>query len=456
MLKATKIFDFIFWPFIFLLLLILNYSSGHLNSDNGVFLSGAWSLINNLNIYKDFFSFSTPGTYYLIWAVWKIFGVSYGAALSIALLLLFTSACLIFKIAAQLNKKGAYLAVIIFCLSSASWPIITSHIFCLPFILGAAYLIIIALKKNKINLICLAGLLAGIAVLFLQTIGLATIAGLAIFLLWIYINKKDALNFKNLIGFICISLAPILILFLKWPPLFLFDKLIKFPALNYSNTISISYWLLSANLIFLSVFFYILNKSHRQNMVIKLLFIWQILLFLTTASYPDFEHLAFVSAPLIILFSVLIIEFLKNKLGPKFLLTFGISLSFIFYLSFYLIEAIVYLSFPSQSIIDFLNNNCHDKYIYAGPFLPEFYFETRKLNPGPSQWLLTNQHPEEYFLETASDLERIKPDCAIVNYKMVEKFNYNKNNAVDNYLKNYYQEIRKFNETLILKRIDTK
>lgn len=453
MLKTTKIFDFFFWSFIFLLLLLLNYSHGHLNADNGVFLSGAWSLINNLTIYKDFFSFTTPGTYYLILAVWKIFGVSYGAALVIALLTLLASAWLIYKITAQLNKQASYLAVTIFCLTSASWPIITSHVFCLPFILGAVYLIIIGLKKNKINLIYLAGLLSGIAVLFLQTIGLATILGLAVSLFWIYISKKNTISFKNLIGFIAFSIAPILILFLKWSPLFLFDKLIKFPLLNYSETISASYWLLSANIIFLFVFFFVLNKNRREDMVIKLLFILQIVLFLTTFSYPDFEHLIFISAPLIILFSVQVIEFIKNKLSPKFLLTFAISLSFIFYLGFYFIEAIVYLNYSDQPIIAFLNNNCHDKYIYAGPFLPEFYFETRKLNLGPSQWLLTNHHPEEYFLETAADLDRIKPDCAVVNYKVVAKFNYNKNNAVDNYLVRHYQEVKRFKETLILKRL---
>jgi hypothetical protein len=461
MFKAVKIWDFVFGAIIFFLAFFLHISYGRLNSDNGIFLAGAQSLLNNLSIYKDFFSFTTPGTYYLLAIIWQILVPSYWLAWGAALLFLLIAAFFVYKITALISRPAAYLAVLSFVITTNSWPIITSHVFCLPFIFGAIYLFLLWQDKRQPKLIYGAGLLAGISVIFLQTIGLVTLAVLIISSLYLYLREKEGRGAKQLLWLCLFSCLPIVLLFFKWSPLFLFNNLIKFPLNNYSTTVTSSYWLLGLNFLFLLFFWFILGKKElgAKVKIINLLFVWQIGLFLTALSYPDFAHISFVFAPLLIMFSVLASKLFVLKNKSLFLAGITLSGIFTFYLIFHFLLNSYLLNFPYLSLrtstpelITFIRENCQTKYIYAGPFLPEIYFETDKLTPGPSHWLLTNHHPDEYFLETREGLERYQPDCLVLNYEMVKKFNYNKNNYVDNYLNSNYQVVKSFGDTLILKR----
>ena len=50
------------------------------NLDDGVILAGAWDMYNGKKIYLDFFSYISPLSFYFIFFVWKLFGVSYFVA----------------------------------------------------------------------------------------------------------------------------------------------------------------------------------------------------------------------------------------------------------------------------------------------------------------------------------------------------------------------------------------
>src|ERR1700747_1793404 len=45
--------------------------------DEGIILQGAQRILNGQVLYRDFFSFFTPGSYYLISLVFRVFGDSY-------------------------------------------------------------------------------------------------------------------------------------------------------------------------------------------------------------------------------------------------------------------------------------------------------------------------------------------------------------------------------------------
>lgn len=463
MQTKIKTFDMFFWLIIGLLLIFLHLSHGQLNSDNGIFLAGAWSLSHHLNIYKDFFSFTSPGTYYLLLLVWKIFTINYWSAWFAAIISLLASSYYIFKITDRLNRQSSYLAVLLFCLNTISWPIITAHIFCLPFILSAIYFFILGLENNKINFIYLAGCLAGVSIIFLQTIGMATLSILILYLIWQFIINKSFINFKRLLIFILSSILPILLLFLKWSPLILFNNLIKFPLLHYTATLAPTYRLLALNFLWLSIFFLILKRKYRKSLTLKLLFIWQCILFLSTFSLPDFAHLSFVMMPLLILFSVLSQEIYSDyiKINKYFILRYFSAFTFLAYFLIYFFIAIYLASSPfftfkndTPTLITFIKENCQDQYIYAGPLLPQIYFFTQKLAPGPSHWLLTNHHSSEQFSQTLLGLKTYQPSCAIIDYKMVKKFNYNSDNEVDNYIKDNYKVFKKFNDLIIMRRIE--
>lgn len=419
-------------------------------------------MVNHLHIYQDFFAFNAPGAYYLLLGVWQIFGVSYGAAWMVGFFSLLTAAILVFKITRYFSRPAAYLATLIFSLSTIGWPIITARIFCLPLILGAIYATVLGTNRKQINFIYLAGFLGGLAVIFLQTSGLAILAVLLIFLLYQYFQKTSYLSKKRLVGFLFFSCLPIVAIFLKWTPVSLFYNLIKFPLFNYGATLTVSYWLLITIALFDLIFFLILNKYEKKSTIIKLLFFCQVALLLTAIPLPDISHILFISAPSLIMFSVLVCKLLKFKITRSWLGYFVIVLFFLysFFLTFNFVRVFLNLNYYSLSLlyeptdlIEFLNKNCQGKYIYAGPFLPSIYFDTRKLPPGPTSWLLTNHHPAEYFSATLKGLELTKPDCVVINYPMVKRFNYNRDNIVDNYLLNHYQQVEKFDYNVVLKPI---
>lgn len=70
--------------------------------------------------------------------------------------------------------------------------------------------------------------------------------------------------------------------------------------------------------------------------------------------------------------------------------------------------------------------------------MPNMYFATQKYNPSPYDLLLTQMSLHTHFDETAQILTNNPPQCALVNYKMTVKFNYQTNNHVDLFLQQNY------------------
>jgi len=99
--------------------------------------------------------------------------------------------------------------------------------------------------------------------------------------------------------------------------------------------------------------------------------------------------------------------------------------------------------FQENEAISYIKDNCEGEYIYAGPFIPGFYFETKKLNPIKYSVLITDLNTKEHFSESKEQLKDKNPYCAVLNYAIVKKFDYNKNNEVDNYIfENYEKDLR--------------
>ena len=62
-----------------------------LDSDEGLALAGAWNIFNGLLPYTDFFTYKTPGSFYLVALLIKIFGPSYWMINLFAIIILFLS-----------------------------------------------------------------------------------------------------------------------------------------------------------------------------------------------------------------------------------------------------------------------------------------------------------------------------------------------------------------------------
>ncbi|MCD4760523.1 glycosyltransferase family 39 protein [bacterium] len=456
----TKIFNLSNLYWLIIVAIIIVFHGNHiLENDEGVVLEGAWNLINNRELYIDFFEIVTPGVFYLIFWLWKIFGVSYLAANIVSMAALFLGAVGIYKISQQiisssLNKLGP----LFFVLSSAYWSVIIYHNFNICFMIWATYFFLRALNNNKYKYFIASGLLTGLSILFMQNKGLILFGALASFLLILLIKKRKKIYLHLGLCYSLFSLLPILILFLKWSPAFLYNKLIYFPLTHYFGLPGLSYKLvlLFVILILIAIHLFYKEKSclaHDETMKqmarrakkIWLLIYLQGFLLISTLPLPDHFHTTLVLFPLIALSALLGHKIIKTKIyyqilyGPFILASIIVILfpAMIFTKNFKL-----FVSETNHPVLLYIKNNCQDsKYLYAGPYMSIIYFESRQLNATPYSWLITNHHSPEQFLDARQYLKKNKPSCAILEYTGVAKYNYNKNNPLDNYiLDNYYLE----------------
>ena len=97
------------FPYIGLLITTIILHSNHpINSDEGVILAGAWDLINGKKPYTDFFAIIPPASFYVIYWLWTLFGVSYFAAKLLAIIFVFVSSVGVYKINSLFTKISPF------------------------------------------------------------------------------------------------------------------------------------------------------------------------------------------------------------------------------------------------------------------------------------------------------------------------------------------------------------
>lgn len=430
------------WPFLILVLLLF-HANHPFNSDEGIILEGAWNLINGRKLYIDFFEFVAPGSFYLIFWAWKIFGVSYFVAKSLAIIIFFLSLIGIYKISQEnLKDKLNLLPPLLFLLSSLYWPLINHNTFNIFFIVWATYFFLKGLLPNSGNNFIISGLFCGLAILFLQQRGIVLLFSFVSFLLVLFLKEKKSSWLKLNLYFILSSLLPLLV-FLNWPLKILWENLIVFPSVNYMEVGKVPFSLL---IIFLVVLCLMggLFKGERSKKI-WLLFYLQFLLLLSTIPRADLYHLSLILFPL---YSILPLSFKKiMPLSPRGKRCYYLIILLVVLIIISRARLIIYInpffcSPKDNKVISYIKDNCQNsKYLYAGPFIPGIYFETRRLNPSPYSFLITNHHTKEQFLEAKEAIKRHRPSCAVLNYGWATKFNYDKNNPLDNYILDNYKLI---------------
>ena len=433
----------LFWLLWFLfgaVFIILNFKHP-LNSDEGVILGGAWRLWNGEDLYLDFFEYIPPGSFYYIWGAWKIFGPFYWVARLASMVLVFLGGIGLYKICSRPLKikenLWCFLPVFLFLISVSFHPLVNHNTLSLVFVIWGIYFFLQGLENHRKVFFASSGLFTGVSLLFLQHRGGALVVAGMSFLLW-WIIKKQNRNFVYLGYYAGFFLLPLVFL-LKWPLQLIFDNLIIFPLSNYHdvNQISLFYFL-----IFLFLFLLLVWSGRKKMSVTQKFLAWSyFLLLLSLLSRPDFGHLSLVFP----IFGVLVVSFLDQIDSYNGVTRTVIKGEFCFLLlmlaSFCLVMFSIGYSSRDKEVFSFVENNCKKEHIYAGPFLPGFYFEVKKFNPGfyPSL-LILNKQPKK-LEQVKKTLESYRPDCAILNYDMVKKFQYDRDNPVDNWLKKEYKKV---------------
>jgi hypothetical protein len=423
-------------------LLLVLHATHLLDSDEGFILHGAWSILNGRTLYTDFFEYIAPGSFYLIAAVWKLFGAHYWIAKSIGIVAIAGAAIGVWRISQLVLAErqvtaprwAMFFGPFVLCLFSGYWPSINHNTFNLVLVVWSTFFVIRSILRGDTADAVIGGFICGIAVLFLQHRGI--IAGATSVLLLGLFRRKSAAAFA------IASLVPVAGMLLEWPASLLLENLIYFPANHYLevNRVDRSLFVLVATLIALAA--WLLRQGSSR--VVWFLMSLQVVLFVSTLQRPDLSHITLILFPLLALFPLLVTRAPVGSRASRFLLIWIAAGLLLLNVQVPVVVATRFstpLFDESQHpALKYVRENCTSSpYIYAGPFAPGYYFETGKLNPTRHSFLLSKMSTNAHFAEALRDIELRRPQCVVTNYSAADKFNYDKKNVVDEYIRSNYE-----------------
>lgn len=434
----------------FLVFLFIFHSSNAFDSDEGLILDGAWNMLHHRELYIDFFHFIPPASFFFVFAIWKIFGVSYLSAKLASVLVFFVGTIGVYKISKLFIKNSwAYLPAFVYSLLSFSWPIVNHNLYNIVCLIWTSYFILEALDTKKQNQILWAGFLSGLAILFSQSRAGIFFLGVSIALFfWPYIRKNYSYRFKLFFILPAIVLPAIVLSF--WPLDLIIEYLIVLPSKNYIAINAVDFTLFIAFLLLYIVLLLIYKKA--SDIKIKILLFIQALFIVASLTRPDFYHVSIVSFPALILIVYIVSQ--KNTIfWQKFYIVYAILFFAIMMISSFLhfYSAPIFSINRSFDFVDYVKANCPGDYLYAGPFIPSMYFATDKLNPGPYYALFTGFNTPEQFEKQAEAIIDKRPSCAVLHYGIVAKFDYDIDNPVDRYILENYEKVETFGDGMIYK-----
>ncbi|MES2764683.1 MAG: glycosyltransferase family 39 protein [Bacteroidota bacterium] len=257
-----------FFLFLSLIFLALNSNYTFNIYDEGVAVTGAMRILHGEIPYRDFWTMYAPGQYYFLAVLFKIFGQSLLIERIFSVLILWGIAVISWKIAKIFLSKNAALAIL---LLETLW--ISSYRFygsplatALLLAMMAVYYTILFLKTHNVKYIFLAGIFAGITMIFRHDLGAYIIIALSVVISAHYFHRFKSDVFKEvfksfllfLLGIFIITI-PVAAYFLSRIPLkTLTDQLITFPATTFADYRALP---------FPSIF--TLFKSHSVKEIVK-------------------------------------------------------------------------------------------------------------------------------------------------------------------------------------------
>jgi len=425
------------------LVLICLHSSHYFNSDEGAILSGAWHLLNGRELYIDFFEIIPPGSFYLVLWAWKILGVHYAVAKALGILSILLGVVAVFRIGRLFtSSRITYVPPVLYCLLSVFWVTINHNTFNAMLLAWATYFCAKNLITRSSSDAALGGLMTGLSILFLQHKGAAFFFVILFFFLFLYIRDRNKGTLKSIVSYFIFSMIPLLLL-LRWPLPILFEELVRFPSTHYLAINRVSPLLFYVGSFYILLAFWAMRGGLNRPM--QLLFTVQATLLFTTLQRADLFHTTVVLFPLL---SMTPIVYEKIQHGPRLSRFMRYA-----YGGFFSIAAVTFIvvlaiaivfimsSFRDATKNSLLLTSVKDRCssVYAGPFLPGMYYETGKLNPTKFTVLLTGYNTDQQFSSAYDELNAARPECVVVNYAMVGKFNYSKDNPVDKFIRDNYK-----------------
>jgi hypothetical protein len=442
-------FKFAYWTTLAIALMV--FKSVHdLDSDEGVILEGAWSLLNGRKLYSESFQIIAPGSFYVVAWLWRVFAPDYYLIKALASLGILLTGVAIYRTSLLFTSpesRFSYLAPVVYCLASFVWPAINHNTFNVIFLAWATYYCVKALSTGSPYSYAVAGALTGASILFLQHKGAVFFLTALTFHTCLAAREKSLTLCKGALIYAAFSLLPLVIL-LSWPASMLYEQLIDFPLHNYMRVNRVSYTPLF--ICGLYTVMAVLLLRCRLTKPVVFLFVIQSVLLATTAQRTDLSHVLMMMFPLLALTPLLDLEIKESNAAKLVRYVYAgmttFASAYIFALATFVISArpIFYdqMKAEAKPLLQYLEHTCAT--LYAGPFLPGIYFETKTLNPVSFSLLLSTFNTDAHFRKARNELEASPPECAVLDYKMVEHFHHQKTNLVDEFIQAHYRLARTF------------
>lgn len=443
----------IFWFTLSLVFILLN-SVNALDSDEGVILEGAWAIHNDKTPYIDFFEIITPGSFYINYLAWLITGPSYLASKTVGITCLMLAAVGSYASARLITgreSKYNLISPIFICLSSSFWPTINHNTYNITLLIWATYFHLLFLSGKSERALVYSGFLTGFAFLFLQhksllffiaTIGFHVARG----------SNRRIPTTLVILRYTGTFLLPIILL-MKWPPDLLAKDLFIFPANNYvavNKTSLLPFWF-ALTLTFFTFLPTIKSRNKKMTYMLAL----QCLMLPSALQRTDITHVSLAMFPTIIAIAPYLLDnpikistSSLARLIPAvtFLTLTAVSTSTLAYNA----SAVIYDNLTgnnarnnARKVLSFIQQLCPT--LYAGPFTPGLYFETRTINPTPYSVLLTGFNTQLQFEDAVRHLEKSKPKCAIIeNNRISIKYHHTIDNPVEHFIQSNYKHAYNF------------
>lgn len=446
--------------------LILLHASNGLNSDEGVVLNGAWNILNGRRPYTDFFEYIPPGAFYFFAVPWQIIGPGFWTAKVVAIAVIgagagITYACARLTSQERMDKHSKWLLVtpFAFCLVSASWPAINHNTLNVVLLLGSTYFCLRSLCHRSSIEALWAGGLTGLATVVLLHRSAALGAAFSAMLLWLAIARGRTDAWQSLATFTAGAVAPPLALLLAWDGQLLFDSLILFPMTRYATVNKVNPIFMGFLAAALLAACWLLRPHLDERTGFLLLL--QGALAATAMQRPDLAHITWCVFPLIVLAPLITRRFTSAVRSHSLRERLRAYCWLVPVLVFLLPNVVLLVSRgglfedrpASFQALRYVREHCAaEPFVYAGPFSPGLYFETRKLNPTRYSILLTDFNTGQQFDEARTALEAANPGCILTAYSMAEKFGHRKDNPVDAYISSHYQRVLQEGSLVVWRR----
>jgi hypothetical protein len=352
--------------------------------DEGLIAYGAIRILNGDIPYRNFWTLYFPGQFYLLAAVFKIFGISVKVKVFFAIAILASIICCIYILVNRFTlKKIALLSSFL----SLAW-LKTFMVYNRPsqvailFSILSCFPVFNFIHTNRNKWLIAAGILVGITTLFRQDFGFYTFISIFLLILLKQLSSFAGLNYKMRMKSIFIResyfLIGILLIILPFFIYFIYNSALRdlvsdaivFPLLVYPKV----RWLTFPKLTINNLIFYLPLVIYVLTVVRLLIYIWGVksegdkvwcmLLFLFLGiglfNYvrvrTNIDHLLPVLIPAIILFALLYDDLLKRFITklpslyrhPIWIVTFLICLDLLYYPIKSILPKLNLLRFPSQ------------------------------------------------------------------------------------------------------------